>query len=285
DIAVELEKLGQANVQGIILDLRGNGGGSLRDVVKMGGFFVEEGPIVQVKSRSRTPEVLTDDDPSVQYSGALIVMVDQFSASASEILAAALQDYGRAVIVGTGTSTFGKGTVQRFFDLDQVVRGNPEVKPLGEVKLTVQKFFRVNGGSTQLKGVVPDIILPDNWLYVETGEKEEDFPMVWDQIDPVPFGQKVYSLANLPRIKELANARIKSNELFQKIDQRARRIKALRDDTEHTLNSLQNLPADLPSINADESKKGRNDEWLKDVKKDVYLLETLNIMHDMLVIK
>ncbi|MBK9014203.1 MAG: PDZ domain-containing protein [Saprospiraceae bacterium] len=142
DIAVELEKLKQANVQGIILDLRGNGGGSLRDVVTMGGFFVEEGPIVQVKSRSRTPEVLTDDDPAVQYNGALIVMVDQFSASASEILAAALQDYGRAIIVGTSTSTFGKGTVQRCFDLDAVARGKPEVKPLGEVKLTVQKFFR-----------------------------------------------------------------------------------------------------------------------------------------------
>lgn len=313
DIAVELEKLKQANVQGIILDLRGNGGGSLRDVVKMGGFFVEEGPIVQVKSRSRTPEVLTDDDPAVQYTGALIVMVDQFSASASEILAAALQDYGRAVIVGTGTSTFGKGTVQRFFDLDAVVRGNPEVKPLGEVKLTVQKFFRVNGGSTQLKGVTPDIVFPDNWLYVETGEKEEEFPMEWTQIDPVPFGQKVYSLNGLSKIKENANARIRGNEVFQMIDQRARRIKELRDDSEHPLNldaylaenkkldeeddrydklfdkevltSIQNLSADMASINADESKKARNDEWLKGVKKDVYLLETLNIMHDLLTIK
>lgn len=313
DIAVELEKLKQSNVQGIILDLRGNGGGSLRDVVTMGGFFVEEGPIVQVKSRARTPEVLTDDDPSVQYNGALIVMVDQFSASASEILAAALQDYGRAVIVGAGTSTFGKGTVQRFFDLDAVVRGNPEVKPLGEVKLTVQKFFRVNGGSTQLKGVVPDIILPNNWLYVKTGEQEEDFPMEWTQIDPVPFGQKVYSLAALPEIKEKADARIKSNDVFQKIDQRAKRLKELRDDSQHTLNldeylaenkkldeedsgydklfeadvvtNIQNLTVDLDGMKGDESKVARNDEWLKSVKKDAYLLETLNIMHDMLTIK
>ncbi len=313
DIAIELEKLKQSGVQGIILDLRGNGGGSLRDVVKMGGFFVEEGPIVQVKSRSRTPEVLTDDDPSVQYKGALIVMVDQFSASASEILAAALQDYGRAVIVGTGTSTFGKGTVQRFFDLDAVVRGNPEVKPLGEVKLTVQKFFRVNGGSTQLKGVVPDIILPNNWLYVKTGEQEEDFPMEWTQIDPVPFGQKVYSLTALPKIKELANARIKGNDVFQKIDQRAMRLKQLRDNSERTLDldaymaenkrmdeedsmynklfdnevltGIQNLPVDMADLQSDESKKARNDEWLKGIKKDVYLLETVNIMHDLLTIK
>ncbi|MBI5915112.1 MAG: carboxy terminal-processing peptidase [Bacteroidetes bacterium] len=313
DIAVELEKLEQSNVQGIILDLRGNGGGSLRDVVKMGGFFVEEGPIVQVKSRARTPEVLTDDDPSVQYNGALIVMVDQFSASASEILAAALQDYGRAIIVGTSPSTFGKGTVQRFFDLDAVVRGNPEVKPLGEVKLTVQKFFRVDGGSTQLRGVVPDIVLPDNWRYVETGEKEEEFPMEWTQIDPVPYSQKVYSLEALPQIKSKAASRIQANEVFQKIDARAKRLKEMRDDSEHTLNldaylaenkqldqeddvyekffeaevltNVQNLPVDLTDISSDAGKKARNDEWLKGVRKDVYLLETLNIMHDMLTFK
>lgn len=311
DIAAELDKLKQSNVQGIILDLRGNGGGSLRDVVKMGGFFIEEGPIVQVKSRVHKPEVYTDDDPSVQYGGPLIVMVNQFSASASEILAAALQDYKRAVIVGT--PTFGKGTVQRFFDLDAVVRGNPEVKPLGEVKLTVQKFFRVNGGSTQLKGVTPDIIFPDPWLYVETGEKEEDFPMEWTQIDPVPYDQKVYSTDKMPLLKDKAAGRIKSNELFQKIDARAKRMKQQRDNSVHSLNidayraendkweaedkeyetlfekevlsNIQNLSMDMAGIEADESKKARNSEWLKNVKKDVYLLETLNIMHDMLTLK
>jgi carboxyl-terminal processing protease len=311
DIAAELDKLKQSNVQGIILDLRGNGGGSLRDVVKMGGFFIEEGPIVQVKSRVHKPEVYTDDDPSVQYGGPLIVMVNQFSASASEILAAALQDYKRAVIVGT--PTFGKGTVQRFFDLDAVVRGNPEVKPLGEVKLTVQKFFRVNGGSTQLKGVTPDIIFPDPWLYVETGEKEEDFPMEWTQIDPVPYDQKVYSTDKMPLLKDKAAGRIKSNELLQKIDARAKRMKQQRDNSVHSLNidayraendkweaedkeyetlfekevlsNIQNLSMDMAGIEADESKKARNSEWLKNVKKDVYLLETLNIMHDMLTLK
>lgn len=311
DIAAELEKLKQSNVQGIILDLRGNGGGSLRDVVKMGGFFIEEGPIVQVKSRERKPEVLTDDDTNVQYNGPLIIMVNQFSASASEILAAAMQDYGRAVIVGT--PTFGKGTVQRFFDLDAVVRGNPEVKPLGEVKLTVQKFFRVNGGSTQLKGVTPDIIFPDPWLYLDTGEKDEDFPMDWSQIEPVPFGQKVYSLYNLPKIREKAAYRIKNNEIFQKIEARAKNIKQQRDNSSYSLNleayrsesdkleaqdkeynqlfenevltNIKNLSTDIASIEADESKKARNEEWLKTVKKDVYLVETLNIMHDMLTVK
>lgn len=313
DVGVEIEKLKEAGVQGIILDLRSNGGGSLRDVVKMSGYFVEEGPIVQVKSRARKPEVLSDDDPSVQYNGPLIVMVNQFSASASEILAAALQDYGRAVIVGTGTSTFGKGTVQRFFDLDAVIRGNPEVKPLGEIKLTVQKFFRVNGGSTQLRGVTPDIILPDNWLYLETGEKEEDFPMEWTQIDPVPYSQNVYKPANLNKIKELSALRINNNEVMKKAKERAMRIKQQRDDTQIVLNlddyrqktnqwqaedeafeklfeqevvtGVRNLSQDIPGIDQDESKKARNDDWLKNIKKDVYLQETLNIMHDMLVIK
>jgi carboxyl-terminal processing protease len=313
DVAVELSKLQQIGVQGIILDLRGNGGGSLRDVVRMSGFFIEEGPIVQVKSRDRKPEVLTDDDPKVQYDGPLIVMVNQFSASASEILAAALQDYNRAVIVGTGNSTFGKGTVQRFFDLDAVVRGNPEVKPLGEVKLTVQKFFRVNGGSTQLKGVIPDIVLPDGWLYVETGEKEEDFPMQWTQIDPVPFSQKAFTIANMSKIKEMSAARVKGNEVFQKIYDKARQVKAQRDGSERTLNletwlaeskkldaedeafdklfeadvvtGVQNLPVDLSGIESDEGKKARNDEWVKSVKKDLYLLETLNIMHDLIAFR
>ena len=313
DVKIELDKLKKVGVDGIILDLRNNGGGSLSDVVTMSGFFVEEGPMVQVKSRSRQPEVLTDDDPSVQYNGPLIIMVNQFSASASEILAAALQDYGRAVIVGTGNSTFGKGTVQRFFDLDAVVRGNPELKPLGNVKLTVQKFFRVNGGSTQLKGVTPDIVLPDTWLYVETGEKEEEFPMEWTQIDPVDYSQNVYGLYALPQIRENSAMRIRNDKVFQAIYDRAKSIKEQRDDSEHALNlqsyqtkneewkktsdeyeklfeaevvpKVNNLEVDLPEFKADESAQARNEEWIKGVKKDVYLKETLNIMHDMIVIK
>ena len=310
DVAAELEKLQQVGVKGVILDLRNNGGGSLRDVVQMSGFFIEEGPIVQVKSRGRNPEVLTDDDPSVQYNGPLIVMVNQFSASASEILAAALQDYGRAIIVGTGNSTFGKGTVQRFFDLDQMIRGNQQVKPLGEVKLTVQKFFRVNGGSTQLRGVTPDIILPDTWMYLETGEKEEEHHMAWTQIDPVPYTQQVYKLNKLNKIKELSLKRVNGNDVFQKANARAQLIKKQQDETlvslnieahrkkmaqwkaeedefeklfePEVLNNVQNLSVDMAGIEADESKKARNDEWLKEIKKDLYLLETLNIMHDMI---
>lgn len=313
DIEKELEKLKSAGVDGVILDLRNNGGGSLRDVVKMGGFFVEEGPIVQVKSRNRQPEVLTDDNPAVQYNGPLIIMVNQFSASASEILAAAMQDYGRAIIVGTGTSTFGKGTVQRFFDLDALVRGNSDVKPLGNVKLTMQKFFRVNGGSTQLKGVTPDIILPSNWYYIETGEKEEEFPMEWTKIDPVEYSQNVYTLYNLPKIRERSAERVKNNEVFAQVLDRAAKVKKQRDDSSHELNlaaymaedkswqeesdayeklfenkvvdGARNLAVDLPAIEGDESKVELNKEWLEGVSKDVYLQETLNIMRDMITVK
>lgn len=313
DVAVELEKLKAENVDGIILDLRNNGGGSLRDVVQMSGFFVEEGPMVQVKARERRAQVLDDEDSSVLYDGPLIVMVNQFSASASEILAAAMQDYGRAVIVGIGPSSFGKGTVQRFFDLDALVRGNPEVKPLGEIKLTVQKFFRVNGGSTQLKGVIPDIQLPGIWQDIPTGEEEEDYPMPWTQIDPVPYTQNVYKPHNLGKVKERSAARIKSDEVFQKVEERADAVKAQRDQSEFTLNlekyrqkndqweadnkafeklfevnvisNVQNLPVDVAGINADESRKARNDEWLKTVRRDKYLLETVNIMHDLIALK
>lgn len=308
DVALELEKLKAQQVEGIILDLRYNGGGSLRDVVKMSGFFIEKGPIVQVKARDTKPEVLSDTDPEVQYTGPLVIMVNEFSASASEIMAAAMQDYGRAVIVGT--KTYGKGTVQRFIDLDRTVRGFEEFKPLGEVKMTIQKFYRINGGSTQLEGVTPDIILPDNYLYVPVGEREMEYPMAWTKIESVPFSQNVMRFNGMNRYIETSTARQKGNETFSLILDNARRIKQQRDDTNVTLNlkefltedaedeklgkkfeellkpienlSAQNLPEDLPSINADESKKARNDEWLKDVYKDVHLYETLAIIYDMM---
>jgi len=178
DVAAEIKKLKALNVNGIILDLRNNGGGSLQDVVDMTGLFIEDGPIVQVKPRNKPAYVYDDKDAGVLYDGPVIVMVNQFSASASEILAAALQDYERAIIVGSN-STFGKGTVQRFVDLDRAVTNADNLKPLGNLKITMQKFFRVNGGSTQLKGVTPDIIFPNNYHFIDTGEKDYDFAMAW----------------------------------------------------------------------------------------------------------
>ncbi|MBP6680914.1 MAG: carboxy terminal-processing peptidase, partial [Saprospiraceae bacterium] len=230
DVEIEVKKLMQANVKGIILDLRNNSGGSLNDVVQMTGLFIEDGPIVQVKGRDAAPYVLKDKDEKVVYTGPLVVMVNTQSASASEILAAAIQDYGRGVIVGS-RSTFGKGTVQRFFDLDKTISGFDEFKPLGDVKITLQKFYRVNGGSTQLKGVTPDINLPDNQQYIDSGEKEMEYPMEWTEIAPVQFGQDIVDLHKMDQLKAKSDARIKASPQFSKVITNALRIKDIRNES------------------------------------------------------
>ncbi|MBX2874725.1 MAG: carboxy terminal-processing peptidase [Saprospiraceae bacterium] len=311
DVAKELEKLKEEKVDGIILDLRNNGGGSLRDVVRMSGFFIEEGPIVQVKSRSKKAEVLVDVDDKVQYDGPLVVMVNGFSASASEILAAALQDYGRAVVVGSN-STHGKGTVQRFVDLDRTIRGYEDYKPLGNLKLTTQKFYRINGGSTQLRGVVPDIVLPDNFHYIKTGEKQEKYPMKWSEIDPVNYNQNVMRISrdDLRTLADKSSSRVDASPTFQKVLQNAKRFKRQRDQSEYplSLNSYQsfvenrseeakkyngifdniinggvkNLEVDIPAYTGNETKEARNKNFIEDVSKDAYIKETLNIIHDLI---
>ena len=310
DVEIEIEKLKKLNVKGIILDLRNNGGGSLRDVVKMSGYFVEEGPIVQVKDRRNGPEVLSDTDPSVQYTGPLVVMVNEFSASASEILAAAMQDYGRAIIVGS--TSYGKGSVQRFYDLDKMVPGNSDIKPLGQLKMTMQKFFRINGGSTQLEGVKPDISLPDNYTEINVGEKDNDYPMPYTKISEVKYNQAVVDLKKLPKIAEYSKKRVEKNETFKLIAENAKRIKEQREKSEYSLSLkeyrandaktresgkrfenmmkpidgffAENLQDDLTVLNSsgDSSKIIRNTEWLKDVKKDIHLFETTMIMKDMI---
>lgn len=310
DVAREIQKLKNQGVNSIILDLRDNGGGSLRDVVNMSGLFIEEGPIVQVKERDYKPTILEDTDDRVLFDGNLIVMINQFSASASEILAAAMQDYNRAVIVGSNSS-FGKGTVQRFFDLDRLVRGNGDEKPLGQVKMTIQKFYRINGGSTQLKGVVPDIILPDNYQNIQIGEKEYDYAMEWTQIEPVDYKQKVRQVKNMDKLRSNSKKRVSLNETFQMINDNAARLKKVRDDSDASLNlkefqaerkaekaeakkyedimkddiegmSISNLETDMKDIKADEGKEARNEKWLEEVQKDVYIQEALMIMKDMM---
>jgi len=311
DVEMEVKKLMQANVKGIILDLRNNSGGSLNDVVQMSGLFIENGPIVQVKGRTAEPYELKDKDEKVVYSGPLIVMVNTQSASASEILAAAMQDYGRAVIVGSH-STFGKGTVQRFFDLDKAVSGNDEFKPLGDVKITLQKFYRVNGGSTQLKGVTPDINLPDNQQFIDSGEREMEYPMEWSEIKPVEYTQDIVKLTKLDDIRKKSEARIKSSEQFTKVLANAHRIKEIREESVVPLQldqyraldiareeeskefkksfgkidklKTQNLAIDLQSIQSDSSKVGRNEAWMETMGKDIYIEETLLIMKDLMTI-
>jgi carboxyl-terminal processing protease len=310
DMAKEIEKLKNENVSGIIVDLRNNGGGSLRDVVTMTGFFIEKGPIVQVKSKSGRPSLHEDRDPTVQWDGPLIIMVNEFSASASEIMAAALQDYDRAVIVGS-PSTYGKGTVQRFLDLDNTIVGNNTNKPLGEIKLTIQNFYRINGGSTQLKGVIPDIILPDNYNLLDIGEKEYDFALPFSEIQAVPFDQKVYRTDRyLSELLTKSEARVNQAEHFKKTKENAVRFKRQRDETAYSLKLdaykafveqrqkeserfkelypgneklvVLNPATDMVYIQADSSRIARNDDFVKNVKNDMHLTETMDIMRDIL---
>jgi carboxyl-terminal processing protease len=312
DVEKEIEKLKAENVKGIILDLRNNGGGSLSDVVKMTGFFIPSGPVVQVKSKESKADVLRDPDSRTQYDGALIVMVNNMSASASEIIAAALQDYGRAIIVGT-KSTYGKGTVQRFFDLDMGLRGYEEFKPLGEVKITTQKFYRINGGSTQLKGVTPDIILPDQYHYLEIGEREEDYAMEWTEIAPVGYEPQKSKPQSLDLLRKKSEDRVKSDPSFQMILKNALRIKKQRDQSvmplslnaykqllknqekeaqefrdafkNYQIKSVENLATDLAEINADSAKITRNIAFKESVGKDIYLRESLLILNDYIRLK
>ncbi len=309
DVAKEVEKLEQENVEGIILDLRFNGGGSLSDVVEMGGLFVDRGPMVQVKYRDRDPQVLRDRDPSVQYDGKLIIMVNSYSASASEIMAAAMQDYDRALIVGS-PSTFGKGTVQRFVNLDEFVRGGSEVKPLGQIKLTTQKFYRINGDATQLKGVVPHIILPDAYSLIDVGEKDYAHSMAWDEIEPVQYQTWSQPVSRqLPTLRRKSGQRTAESQTFQLIQENAKRYKRRQSRNTYPLSlsafqarqeriqqeskryknirktiedmEVAFIEADLDHINEEESRQDRYQKWRSNLRKDPHLYEALQIMQDM----
>ena len=308
DVAKEVEKLKKANVNGIILDLRNNPGGSLNDVVKMAGLFIEQGPIVQVKSRENEPYVMNDEDKSYAYDGPMVVLVNHQSASASEILAAALQDYKRAVIIG-GTSTYGKGTVQRFVDLDRTVSVANNLKPLGQLKLTIQKYYRINGGSTQLEGVTPDIVLPDAFNYIKIGERENKSAMEWTKIAPARYTQNVFVINNMDDIKAKSKKRVETNPLFKAIDENAHRIKEQSDKKIYTLEldsykkdmnnrkeqtkkfnalfkeipglSVENIPEDAKLIQRDSASIARNQTFIKNIKKDVYIEEAMQVIKDL----
>lgn len=313
DIKKELEKLKAEKVDGIILDLRNNGGGSLREVVNMSGLFIEKGPIVQVKSRGANlkPYIYKDTDKEVVYDGPLVVLVNRFSASASEILAAAMQDYDRAVIVGSN-STFGKGTVQRFFDMDRIISNVPQsLRPLGEIKVTTQKYYRIDGGSVQLKGVTPDIILPDSYHYLPIGEEDYKNAMEWTEIEAQSFSQDVWKPKNMELIRKLSADRLQQDSMTAIIFQNAERLKNLRDETlvpmdiesykaqmderekeakrfenigktEYTGIMVRNPEVDMAYIQSDSSRIARNDNWVKNVPRDFQLNEAMHIMYDLI---
>ena len=307
DVKKEIQKLKKAGVSRIVFDLRNNGGGSLQDVVTMSGLFIEKGPIVQVKTRGEEPEFLEDYDPSVEWDGPLVIMVNQFSASASEIMAAAIQDYKRGIVIGSN-HTFGKGTVQRFVDLNETVRSK-NASEFGSLKITIQKFYRIDGGATQLKGVLSDIVLPDNFTYLKSGEAEQDFPMIWDKIKPANYKTYDKYYSNISEVKSKSATRIKESSIFKTIDENAKRIKSEDDKKTYSLNLktfqaeekirkelskkmdgvysenpeliISTLEEDQKDLDKDKSKNDRAKDWYKSLKKDPYLFEALQIAEDM----
>jgi carboxyl-terminal processing protease len=235
DVRKEVERLKKAKVDAIVLDLRNNGGGALEDARLMSGLFIEKGPIVQVKNHMGQIEVLEDDDTSISYDGPLVVLTNRFSASASEILAGAMQDYGRAVIVG-GDYSHGKGTVQAVLDLNRGPLLSIFGPTMGALKVTIQKFYRVTGASTQYKGVTPDIILPDLFSYVESREKDLEYSLPWDQIQPKPFSKWNKFAYNLPDLKAKSASRLKNNPRIAKINKNLEYLNKKKKDTIVSLN-------------------------------------------------
>ena len=306
DVEAELAKLAKENVAGVVLDLRYNGGGSLRDAVDMGGLFVPTGPMVQVKTSRGAAAPVADTDPRVQYAGPLVVLVNKYSASASEILAAAMQDYRRAVVMGS--TTYGKGTVQQVFDLDNAVSAQAAaLKPLGSLKLTIQKFYRVNGGSTQFKGVVPDIALPDALTAFAKGEQEQEYPLPWDEIMPAVYQPANTLPASLAKLRAASAARVAASPGFRLITEGAARATERRQQTTLSLNiaayrtlqqqaraankqqtAAQNalavlditaLPADARPA-ADSVAAKRTARFLKPLRKDAALAEAVAVIGD-----
>jgi carboxyl-terminal processing protease len=307
DVAKEIMKLKAENISGIILDLRNNGGGSLMDVVQMVGLFIPDGPVVQVKSRDESPTVLRDRDNNVLWEGPLVVMVNEFSASASEIFAAAIQDYKRGLVVGS-TTTYGKGTVQRNIDLERTSWTSNNPSDLGVVKLSLQKFYRINGGSTQLKGVASDIVLPDQYEYLKLREKDEPTALPWDEIPSAQYKtwSNDYSFAD---IVKRSNERIQQNKSFISIKDYSNWLEKYNDkvyslkldkfrkekqelsNTVRAIDTLTKLPnalnfvnlnVDMAVISQDTLKKERNEMFLRFRRNDLNLGETVNIMNDMI---
>lgn len=295
DVKVQLQKLQKQNVDSVVIDLRTNGGGALTEAVSLSGLFIPSGPVVQVRDNNGRVREDSDNDGVVYYKGPLVVLVDRFSASASEIFAAAMQDYGRAVIVGE--PTFGKGTVQQYRSLnriyDQMLR--PEWPALGSVSYTIQKFYRINGGSTQRKGVTPDLLMPTGVEAAETGEKFEDNALPWDSINAATYVKTGDVKPLVPQLTRQHADRIAQDREFQYIMKDIARYNALKDKRNIvSLNLAQREKENheddasrLERINARYQAEGKKplknlDELPKDYKEpDPYLDETVKIANDL----
>lgn len=303
DTRKEIERLNAEGVEGLILDLRNNGGGALEDARMISGLFIEKGPIVQVKAHTGEVDVLADTDTKVDFKKPVIVLINRFSASASEIVAAALQDYGRAIIVG-GEFSHGKGTVQAVVDLDGYV--SPMAKsysPLGALKITIQKFYRVNGSSTQYKGVTPDVILPDQFAHLESGEKFLDYSIPWGEVKPVKF-DKWKNKYDVRSLKSNSSARVKKDEKFKHLMDAMKWYKEQKEKTKRSLTMAdfekerkdirektdvfkkelenKNLLVKDMSGSKDKASQEKFEEFSKTLKKDAVIEESMHIMEDML---
>ncbi len=311
DVAKAVEKLKAEKVEGIVIDLRGNGGGSLPEVVKMAGLFIQDGPICQVKGRDESqPYQWKDRDKSVLYDGPLTVLVDEFSASASEIFAAAIQDYKRGIIIGS-TSTYGKGTVQRTIPLN-VESENPmfnkKTEDLGTVKLTLQKFYRINGGATQLRGVVPDVVIPDRMELAKSREKDNPTSLSWDEIAKVDYKPWV-STFSTDLVAANSNEQIQANNTFRRMREKIDSIEK-ENDRSYSLNidkyqasqkqlkssykqletlmklpnqlNVKNVEVDNAKILADKEKAEKNKRFLNTLKEDIYVDEAVKVTNKMI---
>ena len=238
DVAKLLGELKQAGVEGVIMDLRNNGGGSLTEANELTGLFIDKGPVVQVRDARGQVDVQGDDDPGMAWSGPMAVLVNRGSASASEIFAAAIQDYGRGLIVGQ--PTFGKGTVQNLVDLDRFTSRAKEKPQLGELKMTIAEFFRINGGSTQLKGVTPDINFPKNGDEKDFGESTYDNALQWTQIAPAPDYKPVADLkAYLGQLQARHDTRVAKSPAWKLMLDELAQYRKMRDKTSISLNLAQ----------------------------------------------
>ena len=306
DVKKEIIRLKHQGMEGLVIDLRNNGGGSLQTVVDMAGLFIKNGPVVQVKSTGKRRDVLKDTDDSILWDGPLVILVNELSASASEILAAALQDYKRAVIIGSA-QTFGKGTVQNVWDLNQFMR-NSSFGDIGALKVTTQKFYRINGGSTQLEGVKSDVVVPDRYSFIDIGEKDQDNPLPWDKIEPAVY--KTWDgFINYEETIKKSNERMADNAQLQMIEEQAKWVKKQADEKlislkyddylarkkaikelsdkydaikEYETNlKFTSLPYEMELIKKDTVLKEKRERWHEDLGKDVYVEEAIHVLEDL----
>ena len=307
DVKKALEQFKINSVDGVVIDLRNNGGGSLKTVIDMAGYFIGKGPVVQVKSTGGRKEVLEDSDPSIIWDGPLVLLVNKFSASASEILAAALQDYRRAIILGSD-QTYGKGTVQNIIDLNKIIAAN-QYGDLGALKVTTDKFYRINGGSTQLEGVKSDIVFPSRYNSIKIGEKDQLNPLAWDRISPANYSSWDNNIRYNTIISKSKN-RIKNNPLIKLINEQGQWVKIKQNDFKYNLDyksyikvrdedllyskrfeileefdsglSISWLPESIKEIEFKNDFSSRRNKWVERLKKDMYVDEAVNILNDLI---